>query len=414
MKIAQLSKSDHFGGGASRVAGDLQFGLSKIGYASQHWASWSGGGYDYDNITPLYCRFERYIRRAHLLQKKVGLPEIIPFELPILLKNSIHKKFNILHFHDLSSAISIQTLSYLATKLPVVWTLHDCSPFTAGCLYPFTCEKFKTGCRSCPQIGEWPIDTKFDFTPFIYNIKKKFHYSNRVKLITPSKWMAKTAFSSGLLHEEPEVISNGVDHTVFTNHNKARLRKKYSLSNDKFYVLLSSGNFTDPRKGTIAALEAIRIAKNKNPKIDFHLLVVGVLDENGRRLLNNHQYTEFGYISEQKTLAEVYSMGDIFVFCSTADNQPLVVLETMSCGTPMVGYATGGIPEMVDHHRNGYLATPGDINAVADGVLHAYSNAVEWSTHGIKTVKQKYTMEHFLSNHINLYNRLLEQHLVQK
>jgi len=198
MKIGIISKADSFGGGASKVAEDLVELLNKEYYTAHHYCSWSEKGYQ-GVRQPLYGRYENEIRKLHLIFKKLGFPEIIPFELPIILRRLKEHRYDILHFHDLSSAISPLTLMYLSKIVPVVWTIHDCSPFTGGCLYPMGCEKFKSNCFVCPQVSTWPIDSKIDLIFFSRWIKKQLHKSRNLYLITPSHWMADVSYSSNLL-----------------------------------------------------------------------------------------------------------------------------------------------------------------------------------------------------------------------
>lgn len=173
MRICEVSKADSFGGGASRVAEELSQLLFSDGYSAEHWVSWTGKGYDHRR-RPLYGSLERVIRKAHNATKAIlSMPELVPYELPIFYRNGRVEQFDLFHFHDISSAISPLTLLHLSRSKPVVWTMHDCSPVTGGCLYPMSCERYKLGCGSCPQLGTWPIDTRFDFTRALRSVKTR-------------------------------------------------------------------------------------------------------------------------------------------------------------------------------------------------------------------------------------------------
>lgn len=409
MKIAIISKADAFGGGASKVAEDLRGLLEGRGHVAHHYASWSGKGYD-QNRRPLYGKLDKYIRKAHYLMKKIGFPEVIPFELPLLLRRHKENNYDLFHFHDLSSAISPITLLALSHYAPVVWTLHDCSSFTAGCLYPMGCEKYKTGCKSCPQIGEWPIDMKIDTTPIIYRLKKKVHSKNALTLVTPSQWMADTAFGSGIVPKKPHVISNGVDVGVYKAIDKSEARKKIgTIPLDRFVVLLSAGNILDERKGTRYALEALKTVKYLNPFI----ILVGVVDDEARAYLDGFDYYEAGYIADYEDLNLHYSSADLFLFCSLADNQPLVVLETMASGTPIIGFETGGIPEMVEQNKTGFLVSQKDIGALSNALEMSIKSKsyVGWGKNARKKAVEKYSVSVFLSAHEKYYKEIKEARL---
>lgn len=403
MHIAQISKADAYGGGASRVAEELSQQFRANGYVCHHWASWAGKGYDHKTVFPLYGRFSREMRLAHMLVKKAGFPELLPFELAVLLRNNRIYNYDVLHFHDLSSAISPFTLRWLSRQKPVIWTIHDCSPFTGGCLYPMGCEKFKSGCGGCPQIGQWPIDSYLDFTKTMHGIKRHLHAKSSVITVTPSKWMSDMAYSSGLFSEPPVVIPNGVDTQLYRPSDKKIARDELGLPNDRRIILLSAGNLLDERKGTKYALEALSELKDLEP----FLLVVGSVDDKARKLIDKFDYHATGYIGDPARLALVYSAADLFVFCSLADNQPLVILETMAAGTPMVGFATGGIPEMVEQDESGYLVPQRDVSSLIGAIRRAFEGGrlSEWARRAREKAVSLYSFDRLIENHLSLYEK---------
>jgi len=406
VKVGVISKADHYGGGASRVAGEITSLLNIEGYDSDHWASWAGDGFN-EHRKPLYGHHYTKVKVAHYAGKKLGFPELIPFELPFLLRKDRVFKYDLLHFHDLSSAISPLTLSYLSKKMPVVWTFHDCSPFTGGCLYPMGCEAYKDGgCRKCPQLGEWPIDSKLDFTGFLQNQKRKLADTGRVVYVAPSQWMADTAYESGLFKYKPIVISNGVDTELFKPQDKSTLKEEMKLPKDRVVILISAGSILDERKGTIYAIEALKRLQDLNP----FLLLVGNLDDKARQLLEGFDYKEAGYIGDASILAQTYSAADLFLFCSLADNQPLSILETMSVATPMIGFKTGGISEMVVQNETGYLVDQKDVDSLTNilrDVLEQPSKLKTWGQNSRKRAVDFYSHEQFIKNHTELYERVL-------
>ena len=216
--FAQVSKADSFGGGASHVASMLHHLTKAADGKSHHIASWSGGGYN-NGIVPLYGNYQKTIRALHNAQKKFFVPEYIPFEFVTLFRHWQRHRYSAINFHDLSSAISPLTL-YLTSKLsPVFWTIHDCSPFTAGCLYPMSCNKYiDSSCRGCPRKGEWPIDTESPLLPLGLSLKK-FVHSSDIQLITPSNWMKSMIENSAIeSRNQVKVIPNGVDTRTFNPH----------------------------------------------------------------------------------------------------------------------------------------------------------------------------------------------------
>lgn len=161
-RVAEISKSDMAGGGASRVAEELAVGLRSRGVSCDHWMGWCKKGFDREHRFPLHDGHTRLTSRIRGIESRLGIPDLLPLEVASITRGVRSRKYDVLHFHDLSSAISPDSVRLLARKSPVVWTFHDCSPFTAGCLYPMPCERFKTGCGSCPQRHRWPLGGKFE------------------------------------------------------------------------------------------------------------------------------------------------------------------------------------------------------------------------------------------------------------
>ena len=159
LKVAIVSKSDAAGGGASRKAGELADLLISAGHVAHHWVSYIKGEYkDYHRF--LYGSHGvgalKWIRQK---SKDWGFVDYVPVELLPLIWRGRLKEYDMVHFHDLSSAVSPLTVRYIARKKPAVWTFRDCSPFTGGCLYPQDCTAFRSRCGDCPQMGQWPLDT---------------------------------------------------------------------------------------------------------------------------------------------------------------------------------------------------------------------------------------------------------------
>lgn len=412
MRICEVSKADAFGGGASRVAGELCELLLADGYFSEHWVSWAGKGYN-EYRRPLYGSLERYIRKAHNATKAIlSLPEVVPYELPIFYRNRRLNSFDLFHFHDISSAISPLTLSTLSRNHPVVWTMHDCSPVTGGCLYPMDCERYKAHCGACPQVGEWPIDMRFDLTRYLRSLKAHLHKSRLVTLVTPSQWMADFALSSGMLAETPVIIPNGVDVNRFRPLDRETVRQKYGIPTNRPIVLLTAGHIKDPRKGVQYALDALRSFDEINRPL---LLLVGVIDDVARQMLEGFEIFEAGYISDADKLAEIYAASDLLLFCSLAENMPLTILEAMSCGVPFVGFGVGGIPEMIVENETGISVPPLDIPALNRALKFALvpENSERWARAARQRAVERYSHQQFIAAHVHLYERLVEKRLAQ-
>lgn len=402
LRIAQVSKADASGGGASRVAQELTALLRRAGHDAVHFASWWKAPRP-DSRSLYGERLQAPIRRLHQLTKRFGLPELVPAELAILVREGVHR-YDVVHFHDLSSAISPLTVFAMSHLVPTLWTVHDCSPFTAGCLYPLDCERFRAGCGACPQLGTWPLDTRRDLTALLHRVKRFTARAGRIRYVTPSRWASELAFSSGLLRAAPEVLPNGVDTQVFRPRDRAELRRRLGLPNERPIVLLSAGDVLDERKGARYALAALRRTRD----VPWFVLVVGNFSEQAREALEGLDHLATGYLSTSERLAEAYAAADLFLFCSLADNLPLVVLEAMACGTPTVGFATGGVPEMVETEVSGLLVPPRDVAALAGALRRAADPGFcrQLGRAARLRMERHFSHARFLARHLALYRGL--------
>ena len=407
MRIALISKADRFGGGASRVAEELCVLLQEAGHTAHHYVSTASELKSYMKSVYGGRRLGKLVRLAHYGTQRLGLQELIPWEYFVFRLTHKLTNYDLVHFHDLSSAISPLTVRLIARRVPTVWTFHDYAAFTGGCIFPMDCAKYQTGCGACPQMDLWPLSRSrgIDFTRQILRIKQSTFRQEAIHVIAPSNWMANTARASGTTFDRLSVIPYGVDTALYRPMDKEKVRRKLGLPNEKPIVLLSAGDITDKRKGTRHAIDALT---RSYPDINPLVLVVGKMQPETRVLFESLEVFETGYLRDDKKKAEYFAAADVFLFCPLDDNMPLTILETMATETAMIGYATGGIPEVVEHERTGYLARKGDVTDVIRGLQQALigRQAMEWGREARRVVERQYTHEQFLLKHIELYSSI--------
>ena len=405
VRVCVVSKADSFGGGASRVAEELTELINASGHYAHHLCAFTGKGF-IDGRRSLYGKRPEKAIEQHARGKRWGFPELIPFELRNIRRMNLVDSYDIFHFHDISSVISPLTLRYIARYKPVVWTIHDCSPFTGGCLYPMDCTNFQGpgGCGNCPQLGEWPIDTTRDFTRFMRRVKAFVHRGN-VTTVTPSNWMADLAQSSTILPNRPVVISNAINTDLYRPLDKQALRDEMGIPRDRPVFVLSAGNISDPRKGVRYSLDVLRQLKDLNPFI----VAIGHTDEKFLKSVEELDVLAPGYISTQSDLNRYYSVADSFLFCSLADNQPLAVIEALASGTSVTGFATGGIVELVDQDVTGHLVPTGDTNALVAVLRKAIEEDTfgSWCAAARDQAVSRFSQPRLIDEHLALYKSLL-------
>jgi glycosyltransferase involved in cell wall biosynthesis len=403
LRVAVISKADSSGGGASRVA-ELSVRLFAPHYDVQHFVLYSR-----DTRPPRYqlrhfeglSWFERECEKA---SNWIGIPDHISIDWLIFMLRT-RLQVDLIHCHDISSALSPLSMRLLSKVAPVVWTLHDCSPFTGGCLYPMECHGFETECGPCPQLGRWPLTTQTDRTGWMQRNKRALGHTRRVYPICPSRWMGEMAVKARVFANEPQLIPYYVDSKVFQPHHKEFVRRENDMPAYRFTVLLSSHSLTDTRKGFQLAAAALDSIRDLNPVV----LLVGHAGVEVKSRLKGLDVVTSGYIHDEALLSKWYASADVLLIPTLADNLPNVIMETMACGTPSVGFATGGVPDMVDHDRNGWLVPTGDIAGLAAGLRVAATQRRrwnEWRDRAIADAREKYSPTRFLESHARLYQRL--------
>ncbi|MEX2411860.1 MAG: glycosyltransferase, partial [Candidatus Paceibacterota bacterium] len=254
---------------------------------------------------------------------------------------------DVVHLHWINNGfLSIEQLPKI--KGPVVWTLHDMWPFCGAEHYTADNQYYKKGYASSDNLlDKWVWRRKNEVYSKIENLT----------IVTPSNWLAECARESLLLgSRRVEVIGNGIDTNFFKPKNIEELRSKYEIPLDKKIVLFSGyKGVEDPRKGFKHLIKALRF-KEKNENInDIELVIIGSDRSDELDALNIKSHF-MGMINDSNVMRDLYALSDLFVLPSKEDNLPNTVLEAMSCGTPVVAFNIGGVPDMVDHKENGYLA----------------------------------------------------------
>ena len=265
-----------------------------------------------------------------------------PLLLSTLRDNSLNKQLDkilyqikpeIINMHNLHSANWPVSLVHTALKFaPVSWTLHDCWSFLGG-FYP--------------RYSSKPNQNQLSAIESFWKIQKSTRSKNTLGAITPSSWMGKEALSSHWSGLKVETVRNPIPESFFQERDRTGCKKALGLPVDKAIILCIAGNLEEERKGG----SILRTILSSTPREKLHFLIIG----NG--LINPRQEncTCLGLVKDQVTLQIAYNAADMLLHPAPIDNLPNTIAESMSCGTPVLAFNTGGIPDVVIPNKSGWL-----------------------------------------------------------
>ncbi|MDB5087307.1 MAG: hypothetical protein JWR09_1301 [Mucilaginibacter sp.] len=264
---------------------------------------------------------------------------------------------DILHLHWTNSGyLSIKNLKQLfESGKPVVWTLHDMWAFTGGCHYSGECDHFINQCGNCWMLRD-AGDSDLSFNGWLRK-NDMLKAAQNVVFVTCSHWLADVARTSFLLKDfRIETIPNPIDTEIFSAGDNITNRAKWGINPNSKIILFGAANIMDRRKGLPYLVDALNDLKTNYTDVqDVEIVIFGKNKSFDTNLFPFKVY-EVGIISSQADLAALYSLADVFVSPAIEDNLPNTVMEALACATPVVAFNTGGIPDMVEHLQNGYLA----------------------------------------------------------
>ncbi|MBR3454186.1 MAG: glycosyltransferase family 4 protein [Bacteroidaceae bacterium] len=308
---------------------------------------------------------------------------------------------DVVHLHWVNQGfLSLDNIDkILHSGKKIVVTMHDQWYFTGICHYSGDCLHYREHCHSCPLIHG---RRKKDISWKVFNRKRRMYADADITFVGCSQWIADLARSASLLKDKKIVsIPNAINMDVFHPQDKTLARQNLGLPNDKRLLLFGSQRITDERKGFKFLVEACEHIQHNNPEWTdkIGIVVVGAKSATIESSLPFPVYA-VDYVSDEKSMVEIYNAVDLYVTPSLQDNLPNTIVESMACGVPCVGFRVGGIPEMIDHEKNGYVARYKDAHDFANGILwalgehydnlckQAYQKAV--ATYSEKSVAEQY------------------------
>jgi glycosyltransferase involved in cell wall biosynthesis len=369
IRVTQVSTTD-LRGGAARAAFRLHRMLGTAGVSSQMLVAQRFGDdpdvVEYNPLSPapsivghVFFRLSRRLHRPPV--DKAGGYFSPDWSFSGWRLASQLPDCDVVNLHWVADLLDYRSLPRLAARRPIVWTFHDMNAFTGGCHYSGLCARFVDRCGSCPQLMTTTSDG--DFTRRVLDRKREVLSRvprSRLTVVSPSNWLAQQARRSALFREfEIRVIPNGIDLQEFRPMDRHEARRRLNLPPDARIVLFVADLIADRRKGLRLLLKAFREIR------DVPGLLLVTLGRGGCDLATPHATRHLGSLHDSDDLRAAYSAADAFAIPSLQDNLPNTILESMACGTPVVGFASGGVGEAVVDGVSGLLAPTGDFEALA-------------------------------------------------
>ena len=405
MKILQINTVYKNGGSTGRIVYDLQRIHEQVGIAS-----YIAYGYKTtENIGEnTICLQGWWRRKWNILKTRLfaqhGFYNITETNRLINYMDVI--KPDIIHLHNIHNHyVNVKMLfDYIKQyKIPVVWTFHDCWPFTGWCSHfdYAQCNKWKTECHHCPCKHDYPFTWFFDRSDKNYKNKREaFCKVDKMVLVTPSEWLSKFIDSSFLKEYSVAVINNGTDTNVF-HPASTSLKAKLGI-NEKKMILAIAAKLAYKKGGDYL----LQIPNKLN---DDEVLVLLGLTNKQVKSLPKDRCIGIAYTNSIQELAEYYSAADVFINPTLEDNFPTTNIEALACGTPIVTFRTGGSVEVIDENT-GLIVEQGDLNGLLDATRLILNRGKDsYSTHCREKAVRLYDKEKQYLKYIDLYKSILHE-----
>jgi glycosyltransferase involved in cell wall biosynthesis len=271
---------------------------------------------------------------------------------------------DIVHLHWIGDeTMSVEDIGRI--HQPVVWTLHDMWAFCGTEHYEPSDARWAEGYSRRNRTAG---DRGLDLDRRVWQRKRRA-WRPSWRIVAPSGWMAGCAARSALLREMPvTVIPNVLDTATFQPHDKRECRAALGLDGDRPLVLFGAIHAdSDPNKGLDLLMEALHRLAVASPRLDLSCAVFGAnAPPAGVSMPVPTRW--LGRVDDDAMLARLYAAGDVMVVPSRIENLPQTATEAQSCGCPVVGFRTTGLPDAVDDRRTGWLARAFDAADLAAGI----------------------------------------------
>ena len=314
---------------------------------------------------------------------------------------------DVIHLHWINQGmLSLNGIQKIVRSgKPVVWTMHDIWPATAICHLTLGCHAFMSQCTNCKYLPGGGSHN--DLSSRIWRKKQQMLADGSIFFVACSRWLESEAKSSALLKDQKITsIPNPIDTHLYKKTNKQEARQRLGLPLDKKLILFASQRVTNENKGMSYLVDALK--KATLPESLCEMVILGGHAEEVVAQLPMKAHP-LGYVNDEQRVIDVYNAVDVFVLPSLSENLPNTIMEAMACGVPCVAFKVGGIPEEIDHLKNGYVAAYRDAADLAKGIAWVLQEAdyESLSQQAVHKVTQCYSQQSVAMRYLDIYQQAL-------
>ncbi len=457
MKVIHINKSD-IRGGAARFAFALHQGLLKQNVSSQILVDKKYSSFkevialENDNYRGLWFKLFNGLAKFFLTRKfrgswmffKICRSLSIPvkqlfdvlgidyFNYPGLkaklpqLVNPANTIIQVYVAHG--NYLDLRYIRTLSKSNIVVFRMPDAWLLSGHCAHSFECEKWKTGCGSCPDLTIPPKVSR-DATAFNWKRKAELYKESRLHIVTPSHWLMNKVKQSMLLRGAVSlnVIPNGVDTEIFTPGSQAASRKLLGIDTEVTVLLFSANGIKRNRWKDFGQIQEI-LHRLSAFKFERQIEFIGLGDSGETELIGGSKVRYIKYQEDTDVLVHYYRSADIYIHPTKADSFPNSVLEALACGTLVIANAVGGIPEQIKplaaecyggkksdweefdaENATGILVLPGDSTSFTKAIKFLITNQhiqIQMGKNARSDASVRFSQHRVTNEYLKLYREL--------
>jgi glycosyltransferase involved in cell wall biosynthesis len=396
----------HGGAGGAMVARRLHFGLRNVGVDSKILCA-VGGDLQQEMYTIPSSRMEkRIISLKKRLTNHLGLSGNYGFKPEKIMSHESFRSCDVVNIHRYFEMFSYLSMPAISQAKPVILTIHDMWSFTGHCYYSLDCDKWKAGCGRCAYLNTFPPIPR-DNTRIEWNLKKRSYMRSNFVVVALCKWMMRMHKDSILSHFPIHYIPNGVDTEFYKPFSKDKCRWVFNLPQHKKILIFGAVNINNYIKGGDLIIDSLKKLPDRIKK-EIILLLFGKGNDTLFRS-RGFETIHLGYINNERLKNIAFAAADLFLCPSRAEMHPLVILESMASGTPVVAFNIGGNPDVVRHRLTGYLSEAENTEDFANGIVEMIEDdplRTSCAVEGRNLIESEFSAQIQIEQYIQLYSQL--------